>query len=135
MISVRVSSAQRRYDVQLTHCSAEFSSSNGSTGLSTMTCFVPSLDAGAPFQISIHSWRGQPEVSQFTKAFSKHAELVQFEARVFIDGFFVAWVPCDSIMVISRLTEVLSRSAILDPMGTWPCQICNTFGGSHLSPA
>lgn len=77
-----------------------------------MTCFVPSLDAGAPFQISIHSWRGHPEVSQFTKAFSKHAELVQFEARVFIDGYFVACVPCDSTMAMSLLTE---RFQICDP--------------------
>lgn len=100
-----------------------------------MTCFVPSLDAGAPFQISIHSWRGHPEVSQFTKAFSKHAELVQFEARVFIDGYFVACVVRDSIMAMSLLTEVLSRSAILDPMGTWPCQIYNSFGRSHLTLA
>lgn len=121
--------------MQLTPCPAEFSSSNGSTGLPTMTCFVPSLDAGAPFQISIHSWRGHPEVSQFTKAFSKHAELVQFEARVFIDGYFVACVVRDSIMAMSLLTEVLSRSAILDPMGTWPCQIYNSFGRSHLTLA
>lgn len=67
-----------------------------------MTCFVPSLDAGTPFQISIHSWGGRPEVSQFTKTFTRHAELVQFEARVFIDGCLVAYVPCDCFLFVSR---------------------------------
>ncbi|SPN96607.1 uncharacterized protein DNG_00128 [Cephalotrichum gorgonifer] len=78
-----------RTDCHLVH-DIEFASTNGSTGLPTMTCFVPSLDAGSPFQISIHCWSEHPEVSQFTKVFSRHADLVLFEARVFIDGYFVA---------------------------------------------
>jgi hypothetical protein len=69
-------------DVELAHCQA-------SVGMPIVTCFVPSLAAGAPFQVSVHSWR-EPEISQFTRSYSKHVEVVQFEARVFIDGHMVA---------------------------------------------
>jgi hypothetical protein len=65
-------------DVESVHCQA-------SVGVPIVTCFVPSLQPGAPFQVSVHSWR-EPEVSQFTRSYSKHVHLVQFEARVFIDG-------------------------------------------------
>ncbi|KAK4462572.1 hypothetical protein QBC42DRAFT_326778, partial [Cladorrhinum samala] len=66
----------------------ELSHINGS-GMPVVTCFVPSLAAGAPFQISIHCWRN-PEISQFTRNYSKHTELVKFEARVLLDGRLVA---------------------------------------------
>ena len=72
-------------DVELAHC-------HGSAGVPIVTCFVPSLEADAPFQVSVHSW-STPYISQFTKSYSKHTELVQFEARVFIDGRLVAYVP------------------------------------------
>lgn len=70
----------------------EFSHTHGSHGVPVMTCFVPALRAGAPFHISIHSWRN-PEVSQFTRTYSKHVELVKFEARILIDGCMVSYVP------------------------------------------
>ncbi|KAK4176752.1 hypothetical protein QBC36DRAFT_328540 [Triangularia setosa] len=54
-----------------------------------MTCFVPSLPAGSPFQISLHCWRN-PEISQFTRTYSKHIELVKYEARILLDGRLVA---------------------------------------------
>lgn len=92
-----------------------------------MTCFIPCLDADSPFQVSIHSWGGQPEVSQFTKAFSKHTELVQFEARVFVDGCLVTYAPMPVSWKAMELMK-LPRSAVLDPLGTWPCQLYNTFG-------
>ncbi|KAK3384852.1 NADH dehydrogenase-like protein [Podospora didyma] len=69
-------------DVELSHI-------YGSMGMPVMTCFVPSLAAGAPFQISIHSWKN-PEISQFTRTYSKHADLVKFEARIMLDGRMVA---------------------------------------------
>ncbi|KAK3689924.1 hypothetical protein B0T22DRAFT_182222 [Podospora appendiculata] len=69
-------------DVELAH-------SHGSIGMPVMTCFVPSLPAGTPFQISIHCWKN-PEISQFTRTYSKHADLVKFEARIMIDGRLVA---------------------------------------------
>jgi hypothetical protein len=69
-------------DVELSQC-------HGSVGVPVMTCFVPSLEAGAHFQLSVHSWT-VPEISQFTKSYSKHVELVQFEARIFMDGQLVA---------------------------------------------
>ncbi|KAI0424460.1 hypothetical protein F5Y09DRAFT_139426 [Xylaria sp. FL1042] len=67
----------------------EFAYTNGSFGLPTMTCFMPGLPPGTPFNISLHSWK-TPDVSQFTRSYSKHPELVKFEARVLIDGRLVA---------------------------------------------
>lgn len=69
--------------------SIEFSHTHGSFGLPTMTGFVPSVPANTHFYISIHSWRN-PHVSQFTRNYSKHTELVQFEARIFVDGRLLA---------------------------------------------
>ncbi|KAI0114076.1 hypothetical protein GGR51DRAFT_505438 [Nemania sp. FL0031] len=67
----------------------EFAYTNGSYGLPTMTCFMPNLPPGTPFNISLHSWK-TPDVSQFTRNYSKHPELVKFEARVLVDGRLVA---------------------------------------------
>lgn len=58
-------------------------------GLPTMTCFIPSLEAGSPFHISIHSWVQNPEASAFTKAITKHPELVKFQARIYFDGCLI----------------------------------------------
>ncbi|KAI1307724.1 hypothetical protein F5Y03DRAFT_383645 [Xylaria venustula] len=66
-----------------------FAYTNGSFGLPTMTCFMPGLPPGTPFNISLHSWK-TPDVSQFTRNYSKHPELVKFEARVLVDGRLVA---------------------------------------------
>lgn len=71
-------------DLEQAHC-------QGSVGLPIVNCFVPSIEPAAPFQVSVHSW-SEPEITQFTKSYSKHVELVQFEARVFIDGRLVAYV-------------------------------------------
>ncbi|KAI1820150.1 hypothetical protein F4861DRAFT_543223 [Xylaria intraflava] len=68
---------------------AEFAYTNGSFGLPTMTCFMPGLPPGTAFNISLHSWK-TPDISQFTRGYSKHPELVKFEARVLIDGRLVA---------------------------------------------
>ncbi|RYP76626.1 hypothetical protein DL769_003586 [Monosporascus sp. CRB-8-3] len=71
---------------------AEFPYTQGSYGLPTMTCFVPGLRPGTPFNISLHCWQ-TPEISHFTKnSFSEHLDLVKFEARVLIDGRLVAYV-------------------------------------------
>ncbi|KAK0648948.1 hypothetical protein B0T16DRAFT_124028 [Cercophora newfieldiana] len=63
----------------------ELSHIHGSAGMPVMTCFVPSLPAGTPFQISIHCWR-TPDISQFARTYSKHPDLVKFEARILLDG-------------------------------------------------
>lgn len=69
---------------------AEISHAHGFTGLPTVSCFIPSLPAGTPFQVSIHSWSG-PTVSQFTRSYSKYSDAVKFEARLFLDGRLVAY--------------------------------------------
>lgn len=56
-----------------------------------MTCFMPGMPQGTQFNISLHCWK-TPEISQFTQSYSKHAELVKFEARVLLDGRLVAYV-------------------------------------------
>ncbi|KAK3303063.1 uncharacterized protein B0T15DRAFT_262446 [Chaetomium strumarium] len=87
-------------DLELAHI-------HGAGALPVMTCFVPSLAAGNPFQISLHCWR-QPDISQFTRAYSRHSNLVRFEARILVDGRLVA-------------------STILDRDVNGPHLITNTF--------
>ncbi|KAL7809715.1 hypothetical protein V8C26DRAFT_263259 [Trichoderma gracile] len=89
---------------------AEINSPHGSFGLPTVCCFVPSLPAGTPFQVSIHSWTS-PIVSQFTRCYSKYGDDANFEARVFVDGQLVA-------------------SARLDRDKDWPHIIIHSFGVS-----
>ncbi|KAK8082620.1 hypothetical protein PG996_001401 [Apiospora saccharicola] len=67
----------------------EFAFTSGAYGLPTLTCFVPGLTGGTPFNISLHNWR-KPEISQYTRSYSQHLELVKWEARVVIDGRLVA---------------------------------------------
>ncbi|EHK50475.1 hypothetical protein TRIATDRAFT_270238 [Trichoderma atroviride IMI 206040] len=88
----------------------EFSNPHGPFGLPTVCGFIPSLAAGTPFQISIHSWSA-PSVSQFTRCYSKYGECANFEARVFVDGQLVA-------------------SASLDRESDWPHVIIHSFGMS-----
>ncbi|KAF3062820.1 NADH dehydrogenase (ubiquinone)-like protein [Daldinia childiae] len=85
----------------------EFAYSHGSYGLPTMTCFMPGLSPGTQFNISLHSWK-TPDISQFTRSYSKHPELVKFEARVLIDGRLVA-------------------SSALTRTGPWPQLINHSF--------
>ncbi|KIL93002.1 hypothetical protein FAVG1_04183 [Fusarium avenaceum] len=54
------------------------------SALPTVTCFVPSLKAGTPFRISIHSWK--PIVRQLVE----DGEFSVFEFKLFIDGDLVA---------------------------------------------
>ena len=63
----------------------EFLHAHGAHGLPVMTCFIPSLQAGIPFHISIHCWK-TPQISRLTQTYSKHPELAKFEARISIDG-------------------------------------------------
>lgn len=75
--------------------------------LPVMTCFVPSLQPGIPFHISVHCW-GDPGVTQYTQNYSKHCELVKFEARIMIDGRTIAYVDlvCPSSMMCKTLTSL-----------------------------
>jgi hypothetical protein len=56
------------------------------SALPTVTCFVPSLKAGAPFRISIHSWK--PIARQLVE----DGECPVFEFKLFVDGDLVAYV-------------------------------------------
>ncbi|KAI4867570.1 hypothetical protein F4820DRAFT_467758 [Hypoxylon rubiginosum] len=85
----------------------EFAYTHGSFGLPTMTCFMPAMSPSTPFSISLHCWK-TPDVSQFTKNYSKHAELVKFEARVLVDGRLVA-------------------SSSFNRSGPWPQLISHSF--------
>ncbi|CAG9987863.1 unnamed protein product [Clonostachys byssicola] len=88
----------------------EFSHAQGRFGLPTLCCFVPSLEFGTPFNISIHSW-DRPPVSQFTRSYSKYIDKVIFEARLFIDGQLVA-------------------STSFGRLANWPHAISNIFNFS-----
>ncbi|KAL9000999.1 MAG: hypothetical protein Q9169_000483 [Polycauliona sp. 2 TL-2023] len=50
-----------------------------------VTCFVPSLQHGCPFRVSLHSWQ-EPEASRGTQALTSANDKVFFEARVLLDG-------------------------------------------------
>ncbi|KAM0353229.1 hypothetical protein HYE67_003981 [Fusarium culmorum] len=54
-------------------------------GVPTVTCFVPSLEPGTPFQISIHLWKNE-RIGQIVDN-EKHSTI---NARLFIDGSLVA---------------------------------------------
>ena len=54
-----------------------------------LTCFVASLERGAPFRISIHSW-DTPRPSQLLLSYKTPNEATLFEARIYVDGVFVA---------------------------------------------
>ncbi|RFN50287.1 nadh dehydrogenase [Fusarium flagelliforme] len=54
------------------------------SGIPIVTCFVPSLVPGTPFQISIHSWK-QPSVDQVVDD-----NCPSIGARLFVDGSLVA---------------------------------------------
>ncbi|OBS21545.1 hypothetical protein FPOA_07882 [Fusarium poae] len=72
-------------------------------GVPTVTCFVPSLEPGTPFQISIHLWK-KPQNDQVVD--KEHSAI---NARLFIDGSLVT-----------------STFANLDI--TWPCVVSRTDG-------
>lgn len=72
-----------------------------------MTCFMPGLPPGTPFNISLHSWK-TPDISQFARNYTKHPEAVKFEARVFIDGRLVAYVCYQSFLRYSNSPFIFS---------------------------
>lgn len=55
--------------------------------LPIVTCFVPALQHGCPFRVSLHTW-GEPEVSHGTQALTSPEDSVFFEARVLLDGIY-----------------------------------------------
>lgn len=57
----------------------------------TLTCFVPNLQNGHPFRVSLHSWE-PPVPTRTTKALAATQNRVAyFEARVLLDGLCVAY--------------------------------------------
>lgn len=58
--------------------------------LPVVTCFVPSLQYGCPFRVSLHSWQ-EPEGRRGTAALASCTESVCFEARVFLDGLYAGY--------------------------------------------
>jgi hypothetical protein len=58
------------------------------TQVPILTCFVSSLERGAPFRVSIHSW-SKPKPSQLLLSYKTATETTLFEARVYIDGVLV----------------------------------------------
>ncbi|KAH6965993.1 hypothetical protein EDB82DRAFT_561773 [Fusarium venenatum] len=70
-------------------------------GVPTVTCFVPSLEPGTPFHISIHLWKKSQNDQVADK---KHSAI---NARLFIDG--------------SLITSTFANLDI-----TWPCVVSRT---------
>lgn len=80
--------------------------------LPTITCFIPSLEAGDNFRVSIHSWEN-PEISLYTLGLRRPLSKVSFEARLFIDGI-----------------ESGSKKFVRN--GPWPTVIENSIGRSQM---
>ena len=57
--------------------------------LPTVATFIPNIPLGSPLKVSIHSWE-PPVASAETQALARQGEQLCFEARVFLDGVFVA---------------------------------------------
>lgn len=55
-----------------------------------LTTFVASLRSGEAFRVSVHSWQ-RPTPSQTLLSYMGPDDTVMFEARVYIDGVFVAY--------------------------------------------
>lgn len=55
------------------------------TQVPILTSFVPSLDPGLPFRVSVHSW-AKPIESSLLLCRKTDEEKATFEARVYIDG-------------------------------------------------
>lgn len=54
-----------------------------------LTCFVASLESGAAFRVSIHSW-DKPKPSNLLLNYKTPDESVLFQSRVYLDGVLVA---------------------------------------------
>lgn len=54
-----------------------------------LTTFVPSLEKGSPFRVSIHSWE-KPRPSRLIEGMMQPDDMLLYEARVFIDGDCIA---------------------------------------------
>ena len=50
-----------------------------------LTGFIPSLDAGHTFRVSIHTWE-KPKPSDVLLSFNPPPDRIVFEAKLFIDG-------------------------------------------------
>lgn len=59
------------------------------SALPTLTCFVPGLNAGVPFRLSIHSWKALKDLNGDHILNISNSVL---ETRLFIDGSLVAYV-------------------------------------------
>ncbi|KAI2733545.1 hypothetical protein CBS147332_560 [Penicillium roqueforti] len=57
--------------------------------LPVLTTFIPSLPKDSPFQVSVHSWE-KPRPSVQIESNMEPEDVLLFEARVFVDGVFVA---------------------------------------------
>jgi hypothetical protein len=57
--------------------------------LPTLSTFIPSLQRDNPFQVSIHSWE-KPRPSVTIESNMEPEDVLLFEARIFVDGAFVA---------------------------------------------
>lgn len=106
---------------------SEFAHSHQCFGVPTVCCFVPSLRAGTPFQVSVHSWK-HPPVSHFTRSYTTFVDSVMYQARLFIDGRLVSYdyaIPAGDD-VSKSLT--LFRSIAIDPKSAWPHVLASSFG-------
>lgn len=75
----------------------------------TLTCFIPSMDSGHPFRISIHSWDA-PKMSQLMDTFKPSPDRVAFELRLIVDGE----LKCQKVVSLRKVwPDVMSRLAIL----------------------
>ncbi|KAJ2904809.1 putative NADH dehydrogenase -like protein [Zalerion maritima] len=90
---------------------SEVTLAHGSMDIPILTCCVPGLKAGTPFNISMHSW-AKPVYSQFTRNCATPADRVQFQARVYVDG-------------------TLASSVVFGRRGPWPLVINQL---DHINP-
>ncbi|KAL8675180.1 MAG: hypothetical protein Q9168_000433 [Polycauliona sp. 1 TL-2023] len=77
-----------------------------------VTCFMPSLQHGCPFRVSLHSWQ-EPEASRGTQSLTLPNDKVFFEARVLLDG--VCAGPGRDIKVVAEMDKTGNQECLRFP--------------------
>jgi hypothetical protein len=77
------------------------------SALPTLTCFVPGLNAGVPFRISIHSWKASKDLNGDHILNINNSIL---ETRLFIDGTLVAYASRLALGIIANVGRSTSTT-------------------------
>jgi len=73
---------------KLTRFTESLNSQTNPLLLPTVTSFIPGLQAGVAFRVSLHCWQN-PEISRYVHNLKRLNDTIIFEVRLFVDGRLV----------------------------------------------